>query len=44
MSLIDFEIEEVSKLCENVIHNSRLVTCVKSLVGTLGHNKPYFQR
>lgn len=34
MSLIDFEIDEVSKLCENVIENSKLVTCIRSLVGT----------
>uniref|UniRef100_A0A182P3D3 RING-type domain-containing protein n=1 Tax=Anopheles epiroticus TaxID=199890 RepID=A0A182P3D3_9DIPT len=32
MTLIDDELSEVSRLCENVIPNSTLVTCLRSLV------------
>ncbi|XP_049291252.1 uncharacterized protein LOC125768085 [Anopheles funestus] len=32
MTLIDDEIEEVSRLCQNVISNSKLITCQNTLV------------
>ncbi|XP_055838714.1 uncharacterized protein LOC129906811 [Episyrphus balteatus] len=32
MSTIDFEIEEIKKLCQNVVENSKIITCTPVLV------------
>lgn len=32
MSTIDFEIDEIKKLCENVVENSKIITCTAVLV------------
>lgn len=32
MGFIDDELQEVSKICENVVRGSRLVSCVPSMV------------
>ena len=39
MNLLDYEIEEVKKRCHNVIENSRLVTCMKTLVIQFNYTK-----